>query len=171
MIFFRPRPETRRGWCVRAAAVTALAAAVLILEGAAAAVDPAGDMILGRWETEGGKGIVELTRAGASYCGTLCGLSEPCYPADDKCGMGGKPKVDRDNPDPALRTRPVLGLQILHGFTYAGDNTWQGGSIYDPESGNTYRSKLALRSDGTLQVRGYIGIALFGRTTVWKRLP
>ena len=47
---------------------------------------------------------------------------------------------------------------------------WSGGSLYDPESGNTYGGRITLNPDGTLSLRGYIGISLFGRSETWTRL-
>jgi uncharacterized protein (DUF2147 family) len=58
---------------------------------------------------------------------------------------------------------------MMSHFTYDGKNHWGGGRIYDPETGKTYRCKLTLDSDHKLEVRGYIGISLLGRTMVWTR--
>lgn len=135
------------------------------------AADNKADAILGIWITEGGKSHVEITLRNGHYEGRIVWLKEPDYPADDQQGMAGKPKVDRENPDSGLRTRPIIGLPLLSGFRYAGDNVWTDGSIYDPESGKTYRCKMTLMKNGELKVRGYIGFSLFGRTTVWTRLP
>ena len=88
---------------------------------------------------------------------------------DSKDGPVGTPKVDRKNPDPALRNRPIIGLQVVEGVTATGDNRWENGSCYDPESGNTYRCKMRLLSPDRLELRGYIGISLFGRTYVLTR--
>ena len=63
----------------------------------------------------------------------------------------------------------VLGMTILWGMHRDGDS-WSGGEILDPEEGATYRAKLQLAHDGRLEVRGYLGIALFGRTQVWERV-
>ena len=63
----------------------------------------------------------------------------------------------------------MQGLTILEGFSYQEENLWSGGTIYDPNSGKTYKCKLSLNDDGTLKVRGYVGVSLFGRTEVWKR--
>ncbi len=92
-------------------------------------------------------------------------------PPDDDGGMPGKEKVDRENPDPALRSRPVIGLRIFEGFTYDGDGRWKNGTIYDPASGKTYSCKIRLQDDGSLKVRGFIGISLLGRTEIWTRVP
>lgn len=127
------------------------------------------DDILGVWATEGGKSRVEITRSGDTYSGHIIYLKEPHYPADDPKGMAGQTKVDRENPDAGLRSRPILGLRLMHGFHYAGDGYWTDGRIYDPESGKTYKCKMWFTKDGALKVRGYIGFALFGRTTVWTR--
>jgi len=129
------------------------------------------DAVLGQWLTADGKAKVEIVKHGDVYDGSIVWLKEPLYPADDKQGMGGKPKVDRENPDPALKTRPILGLPLIQGFKYDGDNVWVDGTIYDPESGKTYSCKMTLMMDGRLKVRGYWGISLFGRSEIWTRPP
>ena len=80
-----------------------------------------------------------------------------------------RPTTDVNNPEASMRNRPLIGLEILSGFEYAGDGRWTGGTIYDPDNGKTYRCKLRLVDRDTLEVRGYIGISLIGRTEVWKR--
>lgn len=131
------------------------------------------DPLLGLWATdpdsEGGQAHVEVIRQGEGYRGQLVWLVEPVYPSDDEQGMGGQPKVDRENPDPALRSRPTDGLVVLEGFVRSGKNKWTDGTIYDPNNGKTYRCKMQLKGE-KLKVRGYIGVSLFGRTTVWTRV-
>jgi uncharacterized protein (DUF2147 family) len=129
------------------------------------------DAILGLWQTEPtdkGYARIEIGRQGELYAGRIVWLSEPDFPPGDE--MAGQPKVDRLNPAPELRGRPILGLPLMVGFRYDGDQ-WKDGRIYDPETGNTYRGKIRLASDGTLRLRGFIGISLLGRTTVWVRPP
>jgi uncharacterized protein (DUF2147 family) len=64
----------------------------------------------------------------------------------------------------------VLGMTILRNFRRDGDY-WDGGEVLDPESGDIYRAILRLSSDGTtLDVHGYIGIPLLGRSQVWARV-
>lgn len=146
-----------------------LLAACLMFAAPAFAEDA--DGVLGQWLTADGKARVEIVKDGDSYDGRIVWLKEPQYPADDAKGMAGQTKVDRENPDAAFKTRPILGLPLIAGFKYAGDSVWKGGTIYDPESGKTYSCKMTLMMDGRLKVRGYIGISLFGRTEIWTRPP
>jgi uncharacterized protein (DUF2147 family) len=81
----------------------------------------------------------------------------------------GQPKHDRHNPDAALRERPLCGLRILTGFRRTKDGAWSAGHIYNPNDGRTYSSTLQLESDGSLRVRGYVGLSLFGKTVEWVR--
>jgi uncharacterized protein (DUF2147 family) len=81
----------------------------------------------------------------------------------------GKPKVDKNNPDNSKRNQSVVGLLILKEFKFDGDDEWEDGDIYDPESGKTYSCYLSLKDKHNLKVRGYVGISLFGRTEVWTR--
>jgi uncharacterized protein (DUF2147 family) len=149
-----------------------LAAILILVAGTVAAADE-GDAILGLWatdpESEEGQAHVEISKVDGTYNGKIVWLEEPIYPEDDDGGMAGKEKVDRENPDPALRKRPVVGLEMLHGFVYAGKNVWKKGKIYDPENGKTYKCKMRLK-DKVLNVRGYVGVSMIGRTTEWTKI-
>ena len=79
----------------------------------------------------------------------------------------GKPKVDERNPDPKKRTQPIMGLVILRGFEKDEDGQYEDGTIYDPKSGKTYSAKMTLKGN-KLDVRGYVGISMIGRTTTWE---
>ncbi len=125
--------------------------------------------MLGLWSTAGNNSNVEIFKCGDNYCGQLVELKYPNYPADDKGGMACQPKVDRNNPDANLQSRPILGLQMLEGFTYYGGNVWKGGTIYDPDNGKTYKCKMTLTDPKRLEVRGFIGISWLGRTVIWTR--
>jgi uncharacterized protein (DUF2147 family) len=118
--------------------------------------------ILGTWLTAGGESKVEIYRCdNVTYCGKIIWLRDPL--------KEGKPVTDDKNPEDSLKSRPVLGLQILRGFTYAGDSLWSGGKIYDPKSGNDYSAKMTLVDEQNLDLRGYVMIPLFGRTEKWTR--
>lgn len=119
------------------------------------------DAILGQWLTAGGTSRIEIYKSDDEVCGRIAWLKEP--------EKDGKPKVDENNPEVKLRTQPLLGLVILRGFHYDGDNVWKGGKVYDPKSGNDYSAKLTLDDPHTLELRGYILMPMFGRTETWTR--
>jgi hypothetical protein len=79
---------------------------------------------------------------------------------------------DTQNPDTALRDRPIIGLEFLWGFTYSPKkNRWKGGKVYDPKNGKTYSAKMSLDKTGkVLKMRGYVGISLLGRTAKFERV-
>lgn len=128
------------------------------------------DAIAGVWLVEDESGSIEIARCGEQYCGRIVWLKEPLYPLDDKGGMGGKPLLDRENPLKELRSRPQLGLKIMAGYTFRGNNLWDDGTIYNTETGSSYRSRLRLKTDDRLELRAFLGIAIFGGSTVWKRV-
>jgi len=123
-----------------------------------------GDRLVGVWEPSNGKARVKIDKIGSKYFGRIVWLKEPNDPET------GEPKTDKNNPDPTLRNAPLRGYRILKDFVYEGDNEWSGGTIYDPENGNTYDCVITMTDENTLDIRGYIGISAFGRTDVWKRL-
>lgn len=134
-----------------------------------------GDQLLGVWLSPEDKATIEIYQQDGKYFGRIVALKEPLYPADDEGGQAGQPKVDRNNPDESLRDRPVIGLNLLRGFSYKGESKgiheWHKGKIYDPGNGKDYKCTIKLNADGTLNLRGYIGISLIGRTQVWRPKP
>jgi uncharacterized protein (DUF2147 family) len=135
----------------------------LILAGAlmtAAGAAQAGGAALGDWITQSGSAKVHIAPCGSELCGAVVWMRQPLDPET------GQPQKDERNPDPALRGRTALGLQIIHGMKPAGDGHWAGGTIYDPQTGRTYASKLSHNPDGTLKVEGCIAILCQAQT--WK---
>lgn len=124
--------------------------------------------ILGPWITQGGDSHLEFYKCGEKICGKIIRLKVPNY-IDSNDGPVGKTKVDRKNPDPELRNRPILGLQVAKGLTPKGYNQWVNGTCYDPETGKSYKCKMKLVSPKRLELRGYIGISLIGRNFVLTR--
>jgi len=124
--------------------------------------------VLGYWKTAGNSSKVEIFPCGEKLCGKVVWMKNPNF-VDAKDGPVGAPKFDRKNPDSALRSRPILGLQVIEGLTAASNDTWVHGKCYDPESGNTYRCKMHSISPDRLEMRGYVGIPLFGRTYALTR--
>jgi uncharacterized protein (DUF2147 family) len=78
------------------------------------------------------------------------------------------PRKDTKNPKESLKTRDILGIELLTGFSY-NDGIYNGGEIYDPETGRTYSCKMSLEGN-KLKVRGFIGISLLGRTEYFERI-
>lgn len=111
-------------------------------------------------DTRAAKALVEISE----HAGVLSGRVVKLFPASG------------ENPDPHCaycpgerRGQPVLGMTMLWDFRRDGDH-WNGGEVLDPESGDVYRATLQLRDGGkTLDVRGYIGIPLLGRSQLWVR--
>lgn len=150
----------------------ALSMVLLLAPALAVCADP--DAVLGIWTTAGAKSKVEIFKKGDQYYGKIVSLKEPLYPADPKhpdyvADRIGQPKYDLRNPDEKMHARPIVGMELMAGFKPDGDDVWSGGTIYDPESGKTYKCKMTLVSPNEMKVRGFIGISLLGRTTVWTR--
>lgn len=111
--------------------------------------------IAGRWITPDGASLIEIGRCGVAHCGRIIRFLKP---------QPGRPTTDVNNPQPALRTRPLVGLAILTDFVAAGDR-WRG-RAYDPRGGRSYRAEL--RRDGdALHVKGCIMI--FCQTQDWRQ--
>ncbi|QEM04801.1 DUF2147 domain-containing protein [Mucilaginibacter rubeus] len=119
------------------------------------------DKIEGLWYNDVKTAKIQITKENnGKFYGKVVWLKEPL--------KDGKPKVDEMNSDEKLRSRPRLGLPVLADFVKDGDNKYSGGTIYDPNNGKTYSCKMTYKGK-TLDIRGYIGISLFGRTTTWSR--
>ena len=69
-----------------------------------------------------------------------------------------------------MRARPLIGLVVLNGLRRTGENTWENGSIYDPDDGATYNASMSMQDDGALQVRAYVLMPMLGKTFVWTRM-
>ncbi|MCW3120546.1 MAG: hypothetical protein JWQ38_38 [Flavipsychrobacter sp.] len=82
--------------------------------------------------------------------------------------IDGKPKIDIHNPDKARRNDPILGLLLLKHFKKDGEHEYSDGTVYDPKNGKTYSCKMTLKKD-KLDVRGYVGFSMLGRTTTWTK--
>lgn len=81
----------------------------------------------------------------------------------------GKEDAICDKCDGEKKNKPIKGMVILWGLDKDGD-TWSGGSILDPNSGKKYKASLKLKGKDKLDVRGYLGVSLFGRTQTWERV-
>ncbi len=114
------------------------------------------DAILGEWLSEEKDGKVLIFKQGEKYFGKV---------------IWGKSagKKDEKNPDPSLRNRDIIGSTILKDFSFKG-KSWEDGNVYDPNNGKSYSCTMKLKSNDELEIRGYVGISLLGRSTVWTRV-
>lgn len=82
----------------------------------------------------------------------------------------GKENAKCDDCKGDLKGKPINGMEILWGLKPDGKNEWSGGQIMDPNNGKTYKAKMKLKDANTLDVRGFIGVSLLGRTQTWYRV-
>lgn len=117
--------------------------------------------IVGSWVTEENKSIVKIFEKDNKYYGKIIWLKEP---NDDQ----GNEKTDKENPIEKLRSRKLIDMVIMFDFAFDGEK-WDNGKVYDPKNGNTYSGTLRMRTDDIIDLRGYVGISLIGRTSSWIR--
>ncbi|TVP60586.1 MAG: DUF2147 domain-containing protein [Gemmatimonadales bacterium] len=133
----------------------ALLAAILMVAAPASAQDPTG-----LWLTAAETAVIEIDRCDDELCGWIYWLEE------------GGMRYDEENPDEELRDRPLCGLPILYDFTQNPnrETEWRDGRVYAADDGNTYSGRIRVQSTDELELRGYRGIALFGRSETWTRV-
>jgi uncharacterized protein (DUF2147 family) len=118
------------------------------------------DGVIGQWRTETHHGLVGIERCGETICGRLMGSD----------GLNAHPdQTDVNNRDPALRQRPLLGLNILSGFENH-DGEWTGGWIYNAQDGHAYKATIAPVDANHLKLRGCLFEPLC-RSQIWTRVP
>ncbi|WP_411275642.1 DUF2147 domain-containing protein [Daejeonella sp.] len=121
------------------------------------------DALMGKWLTTSGDAQILVYPTGGKISGRIVWLKKP----NDNAG---KSETDNNNPDPKLAERPIIGLEMLKGFTYSNDGVWEGGTIYDPKTGKTYSCKISMINPNQIHVRGFVGISILGRTETWSRV-
>lgn len=118
--------------------------------------------VVGKWKLEDGSAIVEVYQNGNVFNGRIVWLKIPN-------GPDGKPALDMNNPDKKLRSRKLMGMNMLHNLK-ASNGEYNGGSIYDPNNGKTYNCSMKVEGK-TLKVRGSLDKrGIFGRTMDWFRV-
>ena len=126
----------------------------------------AGDMILGDWITAEKMLKVRVFKENGEYKAIVLWFYDEHY----KCKL--KDCTDENNPDPALRTRKLLGMEVLTGLVYSPSrNMWVNGKVYDSNSGNTYESIATMPNKNKLYARGYYLFEWLGRNMEFDRLP
>jgi uncharacterized protein (DUF2147 family) len=126
--------------------------------------DTTADALIGLWEPSNGKVRVKIEKIGSKYYGKIVWLRIPIDPETKQ------PKVDKNNEDEKMRNVPLKGYRLLKDFSYDAPNKeWSDGTIYDPESGSLYNCVIT-KDKEVLNIRGYVGVKMLGRTDVWKRV-
>ena len=120
------------------------------------------DVILGNWYNQEKDAVIKIYKEDGKYHGKIIWMLNPL-------DENGNPKTDPLNPDESLQSRSRMGMIIMYNFEYDSENEWDDGNIYDPKSGNEYSGTMTLTSKNNLNLRGYVGIPLFGRTSNWSR--
>ncbi|UBM58838.1 DUF2147 domain-containing protein [Marinilongibacter aquaticus] len=115
----------------------------------------------GTWYNEEKDGRIQFYESNGKLYGKIAWLKMP--------EENGKPRTDINNPNNKLKSRPLLGMVFLKDFEETKENFWEDGIIYDPKSGKNYSCEMKLESPDKLHVRGFVGISLLGRTTVFTR--
>lgn len=104
----------------------------------------------GTWLTQKGDAQIRVAKCGVAMCGTVAWLRDAIDPAT------GRPQADTNNPDPAKRSRKILGLTI---FTMQPDGAGNfAGDIYNADDDQTYRGKMVRRNATQLEVQGCLGL-------------
>ena len=131
--------------------------------GAAAVALQGNGNITGLWSTGRQGGRVELYRCGAAICRKV----------NDAAPLRANPdQRDVKNPDPALRSRKIIGLEFVHGFKPSDTEpgTYEGGKIYNAEDGETYSARIKLENPDKLVLRGYVLMPMLGKSQTWTRV-
>jgi uncharacterized protein (DUF2147 family) len=119
--------------------------------------------ILGKWVSSDKKLIVQVYKEKDQFRAKIVWFNDdPSKPMEEW--------RDKHNPDPALRNRKIVGLEILNGLRYDEDShSWEGGKIYDAQHGKQWDAAGYIDKDGSLKVKGYWHIKIIGRTMVFHR--
>ena len=139
--------------------------AIVMMVLGALQINAQSDQVVGIWLTQEADSKIEISKdANGVYSGKIIWLKTP--------KLNGKPRFDTNNPDEALKIRPIIGLNLLNNFTFD-DDEWVDGTIYDPKSGKTYSSLMWFDDEDdtkTLSVKGYVGVSIMGRTVTWTKV-
>lgn len=114
----------------------------------------------GLWYTKGKESIVRIWKRGDTFEGKIVWLK-------DSLDAQGRPQMDTNNPNRKLRQRGIQNLTILKNFRFS-KGSLKKGKIYDPSSGKTYNCTMKIKNQN-LEVHGYVGVSLLGRTEKWER--
>lgn len=140
-------------------------AATILLVLSSSALSQIADPALGIWKTIDEKtnqpsSLIRIEERNGELMGTVVELIvTPGEKLITHCNLCKDERKDK----------PIVGMVIMRGLKKEKSGYWSGGEILDPEEGDIYKVKIATDDSKTLKVRGYIGLALIGRTQIWVR--
>lgn len=118
---------------------------------------------LGTWYTADRDSQVRIVNCGGALCGSLIWLKEPIDPAT------GRPKTDKNNPNAAQQSHPLIGVEIVLGMRPSGTPNQWSGKVYNASDGKTYNGSFTLVGPNTAELRGCVLGGLFCKSQVWTR--
>ncbi|MGZ3764842.1 MAG: DUF2147 domain-containing protein [Mucilaginibacter sp.] len=122
------------------------------------------DQICGRWMSSEKNLIVLVYKSGDEFKAKIVWFKDdPSLPMEEW--------RDKNNPNPVLRTRKILGMDVLHDFRYdTSSHSWEDGMIYDAQHGREWNASAYINKEGLLKVKGYWHFKIFGRTMTFNRV-
>lgn len=115
------------------------------------------DNIIGTYSAPENKAMIEISKRDDKYYGKFLWTKTEGH-------------LDLNNPVESERTKPLKGLEFLKNFVFDGKKTWKNGTIYDPENGKTYKCKIKRTPSGNLDIKGFVGFALLGRSVLFTKV-
>jgi uncharacterized protein (DUF2147 family) len=131
--------------------------------GPSAVVSALAASAIGNWYTAGNDSQVRIVNCGGALCGSIVWLKVPNDPAT------GRPKTDKNNPDPSKQNRPLLGVQIVLGMKPNGTPNQWNGNVYNSQDGKTYSGSFTMVGANTAELKGCVLGGLFCKSQTWTR--
>lgn len=121
------------------------------------------DIPYGMWLTQNNRAIIKITPCSDRTCGHIVWMANPLE-------EDGSPKRDVNNPDEALRDRPLCGLTLIGDLIPEDSGGGLTGFVYNPKNGKKYGAQVSSLSNDALEMRGYVGLSVFGKSQTWTRV-
>lgn len=122
--------------------------------------------ILGKWQSMGGSVTVEVYKEGDKFHAKLVSFDDSDDPSRPM-----NARLDELNPDPQLRNRKVLGIDVVRNLSFnSKQKRWEDGIIYDSRTGKSWSAVAAITRQGLLQVKGYWKFEFISKSARFKRV-
>jgi uncharacterized protein (DUF2147 family) len=128
------------------------------------------DAIIGKWRNLVGTVEIEVYKNNDKYHGKILWLKDRNYRGNDPKGIAGKPRMNHENPDPALKNKLLINSDLFGDCVFTENQHWEKGFLYDHLNGKKYECSISMYAPDRLKVRGYIGPEILGTTMFFKRI-